>query len=273
MGRLQDWFAALRERGECGFVAYLAAGDPSLAQTEAIILALAEAGVDVIELGVPFSDPLADGPVIQRAHERALANGVSVRDCIELVARLRAQTDVPIILFTYYNPVLHMGLEAFAAECRDAQVDGALVLDLPPEESREYHDLLHHAGLDTVYLLAPTSSDARIQKVCSASSGFVYYVSREGVTGERDNVAESLKPMVAKIRAATDLPIAVGFGIATPDHAAQVAESADAVVVGSAIVKQIEAIGDVPDLAQRVAEFVRPLVAGAKGIDRVGAPG
>lgn len=273
MGRLTERFARLRERGECGFIAYLAAGDPTLAQTEAIIPALAEAGVDVIELGVPFSDPLADGPVIQRAYERALANHVSARDTIELVARVRRRTDVPIILFTYYNPVMHLGLETFAAECRDAQVDGVLVLDLPPEESGEYRDLLREAQLDTVYLLAPTSSEERIRKICAVSGGFVYYVSREGVTGERDAVADSLKPMVAQIRAATDLPVAVGFGIATPEHAAQVAEAADAVVVGSAIVKQIRAIGDVPELPRRIAAFVRPLVVGAKGTDPVGTRG
>ncbi len=273
MGRLQDRFAQLRERGECAFVAYLAAGDPSLAQTEAVILALADAGVDVIELGVPFSDPLADGPVIQRAHERALAAKVSAQDTIDLVARLRERTDVPIILFTYYNPVLHLGLEQFAAACRDAQVDGVLVLDLPPEEGAEYRALCREAGLDTIFLLAPTSSDERIATICAASSGFVYYVSREGVTGERDTVADSLKPMLAKIRAATDLPVAVGFGIAKPEHAAQVAESADAVVVGSAIVTRIGTIGDAPDLAQRVADFVRPLVVGAKGADPVGTRG
>ena len=273
MSRLAQRFADLKARGETGFVAYICAGDPNLAQTEGIVLALAGAGVDLIELGVPFSEPLADGPVIQRAVERALANHVSTQDVIDLVGRVRKQTDVPIILFTYYNPVMHLGLEQFAAQCRDAQVDGSLVLDLPPEESAEYRDLMREAGLDTVYLLAPTSSAARIKKIAHVSTGFVYYVSREGVTGMRESVSADLGPMVNTIRAATDLPIAVGFGISNPEQAATVAQAADAVVVGSAIVGCIEDAGDVPDLPQRVADFVRPLVAGAKGRDPVAAAG
>jgi len=269
VGRMQDRFAMLREKGEAAFVAYVMAGDPNIEQTEAVILALEEAGVDIIELGVPFSDPLADGPVIQRAAERALANGVTIQDVIAMVGRLRKKTQIPIIFMTYYNLVMHMGLESFAAGCRDNGVDGTLMLDLPPEESKEYLEMMRVAERDTVYLVAPTSTDERIRKAAAATTGFVYYVSREGVTGMRDTVASNLGSMIERIRAATDLPIAVGFGISTPEHAALVAKEADGVVVGSAIVNQIGQIGDTPDLAARVRDFVRPLVAGAKGLDPV----
>ena len=269
MGRIARCLHRLHNRGEKAFIAYVCAGDPNLKQTENIVLALESVGVDIIELGIPFSDPLADGPVIQRASERALENKVSTRDVLAFVERLRTLTDIPIILFTYYNPIMQFGLEQFASTCKANGVDGALVLDLPPEESGGYLSLMRLAERDTPYLLAPTSTDARIKTICEVSTGFVYSVSREGVTGMQTDVADTLEGAVAHIRTMTALPIAVGFGISTPEQSAQVATVADAVVVGSAIVDVIGTVGDVPALPGRVADFVRSLVEGAKGFDPV----
>jgi tryptophan synthase alpha chain len=206
-------FNVLSRAGEMGLVAYVTAGDPTLDATEKIVLAAAAAGADVIELGVPFSDPLADGPVIQRASERALRGGTSLRSVIELVRKLRVKTAVPLVLFSYYNPVLQMGLDKFAAEAAAAGASGVLITDVIPEESADYRAAVQARGMDTIFLAAPTSTDARLARIAQASSGFLYLISRTGVTGTRDALPEGLPELVRRVRAQTRLPVAVGFGV------------------------------------------------------------
>ncbi len=238
--RISRRFASLRESGELGIVAYITAGDPSLAATHKFVLALAEAGTDVIELGIPFSDPLADGPTIQRASERALKSHTTLVQVIDLVSEIRKSSEVPIVLFGYYNPILQMGLEKFAASAANAGADGVLVTDLTPEESDEYRKILAAHHLDTVFLGAPTSTDERLAKIAAVSSGFLYLVSRTGVTGAKDSLPDDLPALLRRARKATQLPIAVGFGISLPGHVSVLGGLADAAVIGSALVSEIE---------------------------------
>ncbi|HKW63618.1 MAG TPA: tryptophan synthase subunit alpha [Candidatus Acidoferrum sp.] len=238
--RIHERFRGLREAGELGIVAYITAGDPTLDATLKFVLALAEAGADVIELGVPFSDPLADGPTIQRASERALKSGTTVARVLELVRRIRQTSQVPLVLFSYYNPMLQMGLEKFASAAEAAGADGVLATDLTPEESDDYRRILAAHHLDTIFLGAPTSTDERLAKIAGCSSGFMYLISRTGVTGAKDALPDDLPALLRRARAVTRLPIAVGFGISLPGHVSVLGGLADAAVVGSALVAEIE---------------------------------
>ncbi len=240
--RISKRFAELRRSGELGIVAYITAGDPSLDATLKFVLALAEAGADVIELGVPFSDPLADGLTIQRASERALKSGTTLAGVLDLVRRIRQSSppanDVPLVLFSYYNPILQMGLEKFAAAAAGA--DGVLATDLTPEESGDYRRILSAHHLDTIFLGAPTSTDERLAKIAACSSGFLYLISRTGVTGAKDALPDDLPALLRRARSVTQLPIAVGFGISLPGHVSVLGGLADAAVIGSALVSEIE---------------------------------
>jgi len=264
MNRIVDRFAKLKARNQKGFIAYIAAGDPDLEATRRLGLGLDQAGVDVLELGVPFSDPLADGLVNQLASQRGLHSGTTPRGVLDTVTALRKASEVPIVLYIYFNLVHRYGLERFITEAATAGVDGLLVLDLPPEEGAAYEDLMQRRGLVNVYLIAPTTPEDRMEFIAKRAKGFIYYVSREGVTGMQTTVADTLDAMVAKLRTHTELPIAVGFGISTPDQARAVAQVADAVVVGSAIVNEIAKLGKSPDLVPRVAEFVSTLIKGVR---------
>ena len=267
--RIGRRFEELRRAGDLGLVAYLTAGDPSLDATRRIVLAAAEAGADVVELGVPFSDPLADGPVIQRASERALHAGTTLGGVLDLVREIRARSQVPLVLFTYFNPVLQMGLDAFAECARSSGADGALVTDLPPEDSADYRRALHSRGLDTIYLAAPTTGDERMHRIAEASSGFLYVISRTGVTGERDSLADELPALLRRARRSTSLPIAVGFGISLPGHVSLLGGLADAAVVGSALVAEVERARSAEEAASNVAARVRLLKqAGLRGMSR-----
>lgn len=238
--RISKRFAALRESGELGIIAYITAGDPSLDATLKFVLSLADAGADVIELGIPFSDPLADGPTIQRASERSLKAHTTLAQVIDLVREIRKSSEVPIVLFSYYNPVLQMGLEKFASAAATAGADGVLITDLTPEESDDYRQILAAHHLDTIFLGAPTSTDERLVKIAAASSGFLYLISRTGVTGAKDSLPDDLPTLLRRARKVTLLPIAVGFGISLPGHVSVLGGLADAAVVGSALVSEIE---------------------------------
>ncbi|MBI2423262.1 MAG: tryptophan synthase subunit alpha [Candidatus Hydrogenedentes bacterium] len=266
MNRIDARFAALKAEGKTAFIPYITAGDPNLAQTEKLVYALEKAGVDIIEFGVPFSDPVGDGPVNQEAALRALKNHITLKDIFACVARIRTNSPIPIVLFTYFNPVLAYGFVGFARDAAAAGVDGVLCVDLPPEEATEYKAALDEAGVRTVFLMAPTSTDKRIELIARNSTGFIYYVSRLGVTGERDALETDLRSAVARIKQHTDKPVAVGFGISTPAHARDVASMADGVVVGSAIVRMIGQLGDTPDMPEKVAAFTKTLVDAAKVI-------
>jgi len=238
--RIHERFKTLRNVGELGLVAYITAGDPSLDATLQFVLSLAEAGADVIELGVPFSDPLADGPTIQRASERALKSGTTLARVLDLVRRIRKSSQVPLVLFSYYNPILQMGLEKFASTAEAAGADGVLATDLTPEESEDYRRILGAHHLDTIFLGAPTSTDERLAKIAACSSGFLYLISRTGVTGAKDSLPDDLPALVRRARAVTQLPLAVGFGISLPVHVSVLGGLADAAVAGSALVSEIE---------------------------------
>jgi tryptophan synthase alpha chain len=238
--RIAKRFQELRGAGAMGIVAYITAGDPKLEATHKFVIALAEAGADVIELGVPFSDPLADGPTIQRASERALKSGTTLAGVLALVKQIRHSSDVPLVLFSYFNPILQMGLEKFATAASEAAADGVLVTDLTPEESAEYRQILQAHGLDTIFLAAPTSTDERLVKIAACSSGFLYLISRTGVTGAKDALPADLPALLRRARRCTQLPIAVGFGISLPGHVSVLGGLADAAVVGSALVSEIE---------------------------------
>jgi tryptophan synthase alpha chain len=257
VSRLADTFAALRADRRPGLVTYVTAGDPDLARTEGILQALDRAGADVVEIGVPFSDPLADGPVIQRATERALASGTTLVGVLELVARLRPQLRMPVVIFSYANPILRIGAERFADLASAAGVDGVLVLDLPLEEGGDFRAMLDARRIDTILLLSPTTSDDRLRQAAALGSGFLYAISRLGVTGVRDDLAEGAEEMVRRIRTVSDLPLALGFGISKPEHVRRVAQWADAAVVGSALVNVIAEAGQSGDLTTRVEEYVR----------------
>jgi tryptophan synthase alpha chain len=262
-------FHALSQTGEMGLVAYVTAGDPTLDATEKIVLAAVAAGADVIELGVPFSDPLADGPVIQRASERALRGGSSLRSVLELVSKLRVKTAVPLVLFSYYNPVLQMGLDTFAAAAAAAGASGVLITDVIPEESADHRAAMQSRGLDTIFLAAPTSTDVRLALIAQASSGFLYLISRTGVTGTRDALPAGLPELVRRVRAQTRLPIAVGFGVSQPSHVAVLGGIADAAVVGSAIVAAVEQSSSADAAAEAVGDLVGRLKrAGRDGVSR-----
>ena len=259
MSRLAETFARLRRAGRPGLVTYTTAGDPTLEQSSAILKALDRSGADVLEIGVPFSDPLADGPVIQRATERALAAGTTLDRVLTLIASIREEIAAPIVIFSYANPLLRMGLEPFARRAAAAGVDGVLALDLPIEEATEFRGVLDSVGLDTIFLLSPTTTDARIAKAAELGRGFLYGISRLGVTGARDQVASGAQALVKRIRAQTDLPIALGFGISRPEHVAEVGGYADAAVVGSALVSLIDEARGSPRLIERVEAYVREL--------------
>jgi tryptophan synthase alpha chain len=261
--RISRRFAELRSAGEMGMVAYITAGDPSLAATEQFVLALANAGADVIELGVPFSDPVADGPVIQRASERALRGGTTLAGVVSLVKSLRAKTDVPLVLFSYYNPVLQMGLDKFGAAAKDAGADGVLITDLTPEEGVEYRASMSSRGLDTIFLAAPTSTDERLALIAKSSSGFLYLISRTGVTGAKDQLAEELPSLARRVRRVTELPIAIGFGISQPGHVSVLGGLADAAVVGSALVEEIEGATTIEAASDALAARVKLLKGAA----------
>ena len=271
--RIAKRFAELRASGELGIVAYITAGDPSLDATLKFVLALGEAGADVIELGIPFSDPLADGPTIQRASERALKVGTTLAGVLDLVRRIRQSSlpgnDVPLILFGYYNPIFQMGVEKFAAAARAAGADGVLVTDLTPEESVEYRRILAAHHLDTVFLGAPTSTDERLARIAAVTSGFLYLISRTGVTGAKDSLPDDLPALLRRARAVTNLPIAVGFGISLPGHVSLLGGLADAAVVGSALVSEIENAKSIDDASAALAARVRSLKEAARhGLSR-----
>jgi tryptophan synthase alpha chain len=240
MGRIGDRFARCKAEGRTAFVPFLTAGDPSIDRTVEAAMALEEAGADVFELGVPFSDPLADGPVIQRSSERALARGVTLGDVLDVVRRIRERSELPLLLFSYFNPLLQRGLERLAGEAAEAGVDGVLVTDLPPEEAGEWIQAARGADLDTVFLASPTSPEERLRRVAEASRGFVYAISRTGVTGERHSLSTEAAPLVERLRGLTDVPVALGFGLSTPEHVAEAGKVADGVVVGSALVRFLE---------------------------------
>jgi len=269
VNRIDARFNELRSRGETAFIAYIAAGDPTLDRTGQFILDFEQAGVDVLELGVPFSDPLADGVVNQEAAQRALQAGVSLEGILAMVKGVRQRgCELPLLLFTYFNPVLAYGLEAFAAAAADAGVDGVLCVDLPVEEADEYRQCLHDKGIATVFLAAPTSTPERIKRIAEASTGFIYYVSRTGVTGVQERVEDTVRGAVGAIRQHTDKPVAVGFGISRPEQAAEVAAYADGVVVGSAIVRLIGEHGNHANAIEQVGAFVRSLVDATKSVRR-----
>lgn len=259
MSRIAETFANLRRDGRTGLVTYTTAGDPDLARSAEILKALDRAGADVLEVGVPFSDPLADGPVIQRATERALASGTTLGRVLDMVKSIRDGVNAPIVIFSYANPLLRMGLAEFANRAADAGVDGVLALDLPIEEADEFRRLLAANEIDTIFLLSPTTTEARIRKAAEIGRGFLYGISRLGVTGARDRVASGAEAMVKRIRQHTTMPIALGFGISRPEHVAEVGLYADAAVVGSALVSLIAEAGTSPDLLERVDRYVREL--------------
>ena len=258
MTRLADTFARLKARANGpGLVTYITAGDPDLPRTEGILRALERGGADVIEVGVPFSDPLADGPVIQRATERALASGTTLAGVLDMIGRMRAEITAPIVIFSYANPILRLGVERFADQASAAGVDGVLVLDLPIEEADDFRALSGSRGIDTILLLSPTTTDNRLRRAAALGSGFLYAISRLGVTGARDAIADGAEDMVRRIRTVSSLPIALGFGISRPDHGREVGRWADAAVVGSALVSVIAEAGASTDLNTRVEEYVR----------------
>lgn len=259
MGRIEEGFIDLKRQGKKGFIPFVTGGDPDLKTTEQILIELDHAGATVIELGVPFSDPMADGPVIQRASERALKKSFGLDDLLETVARARKRVDTPIILFSYFNPLFQFGITRLAQSAKASGLDGVLVTDLTPEESGEIEAELRANELDMIFLVAPTSTDERLKLVAEHASGFVYAVSRAGVTGTRETVSAEAEKLVKRMREFTSLPIAVGFGISTVEQVRDVQRYADAVVVGSAIVAEMERLTSAPDLAQKIGEFAREL--------------
>jgi tryptophan synthase alpha chain len=266
MNRIEERFARTQREGKRAFIVYIGAGDPNLDATRQLALAFDPAGVDILELGVPFSDPLADGLVNQLAAQRGLESGTTLPTLLETVAAIRKQSQIPIVLYIYFNLIHRVGMEKFIADAAKAGVDGLLVLDLPPEEGANYETLMRKAGLCHIYLVAPTTPEDRVKLIVKRGTGFIYYVSREGVTGMQSKVAANLAEQITKIRAHTTLPIAVGFGISNPEQAKLVARAADGVVVGSAVVNQIAEHGKSPELVAKVTAFVKTLADGVKSI-------
>ena len=259
MSRIADRFRMLRARGEKALIPFVTAGDPDLATTEALLSALALAGADVIELGVPFSDPMAEGPTIQRSSERALRSGASLRKVLQLVERVRPNVGVPIVLMGYANNFLAMGEQEFAAAAASVGVDGLIAVDLPPEEGETLHDALRARGVDPILLAAPTTQPERLEMLAKRTGGFLYFVSLTGTTGARQALSESLEREVRAVRAVSDVPVCVGFGVSTPEHAARIAAFADGVVVGSAVVERIERAGSRDAAIEAVSAFVEEL--------------
>ena len=259
MGRIEDGFNTLKQQGKKGIIPFVTAGDPDLATTEQLLIQLSQSGATLIELGVPFSDPMADGPVIQRASERALKHGFGLQELLDTAARARKRIDTPIILFSYYNPLLQFGLKHVARAAREAGLDGVLVTDLTPEESGEFETELRANDLNMIFLIAPTSTDERLRLVAEHASGFIYAVSRAGVTGTRSSVSAEAEKLVTRMRRFSTLPIAVGFGISNAQQVADVHRYADAVVVGSAIVAEMERLTGAPDLPRRIGQFLTGL--------------
>ena len=255
--RISEAFGRIRAEKRTGLVTYVTAGDPDMTRSADILYALDRAGADVLEVGIPFSEPLADGPVIQRATERALAAGATASGVLDLVRRVRSRVQAPIVLFTYANPVLRMGVDAFGDRAREAGVDGVLVLDLPIEEAGAFRDAMAERDIDMIFLLSPTTTDARVRDAAKLGRGFLYGISRLGVTGARDSVSDGAQALAARIRAATSLPIALGFGISSPEHVRQIGMFADAAVVGSGLVGVIAEAGQSPALVERVESYVR----------------
>jgi tryptophan synthase alpha chain len=264
VGRIDHTFERLQKIHERALIPYVTAGDPDMEMTKTLVREMVRRGGDLIEIGVPFSDPLADGPIIQRASQRALQGGTTPRKILRMVSELRGDVDVPLVLLTYYNPVFRYGEEAFVADALDAGVDGIIVPDLPPEEAQTLSDLTADTPLDMIFLAAPTSTSARLALISEASRGFIYYVSRLGTTGVRDQLSEDLQLMLEKVRASTSKPIAVGFGISTPEHVRLAAELADGVVVASAILKLMEDLQDQQDRLEQVGDFIAALKAGTR---------
>lgn len=265
--RITQKFKQLAKNKRKAFIAYITAGDPNLSTTEKLVYALEEAGVDMIELGVPFSDPMADGPTIQAASQRALKNRVSLTSILAMVARIRKHSKIPIALMTYYNPVFHFGDQKFTAAALKAGVDGVIIPDLPPEEAGDLRRAANKTGLSTIFFMAPTTTNARLKKVIQASTGFVYYVSLTGVTGARTQLSQTIAFDVKRAKRLTDKPICVGFGISTADHIRSVGKVADGVIVGSAIVKEIEKNTGKKDLVKNVSKFVQTLVRALRSIE------
>jgi tryptophan synthase alpha chain len=257
MSRIEATFRQLRAQGRTGLITYVTGGDPDLDRSRDILIRLEQAGADILEIGVPFSDPLADGPVIQRASERAIAAGTTLIKVLGLVSDIRADVAAPIVLFSYANPMLRMGLDEFAVRARQAGVDGVLTLDVPPEESEPFRQTLSRAGIDTIFLLSPTTSVERIRRAAALGTGFLYGISRLGVTGARDDVADSARELAGRVRAETGTPLALGFGFSRPEHVRAVADVADAAVVGSALVNVIAQHRNDPGLLDAVERYVR----------------
>ena len=269
MNRIETAFARLKSEGRSGLIPFITAGDPDLKTTGELLAELARAGATAIELGVPFSDPMADGPVIQRASERALRHNFGMSELLEVVAQARPlMLDVPVILFSYFNPLLQYGLERLARDASRAGVDGVLVTDLVPEEAEELSAVLAEHGLDMIFLVAPTSTDARLSLIAERASGFIYAVSRAGVTGAREDVSSAAERLVGRVRQFSDLPVAVGFGISTAGQVAETWRYADAAVVGSALVSEIEKAKDGTDTLERVGQFVRGLIPSEGLVER-----
>jgi len=257
MSRIRDTFVDLKHAGCGGFIPFITAGDPDLATTERLLVELAAAGADIVELGVPFSDPVADGEVIQRASERALRKGTTLSDALECVSNAKEHIDVPIVLFSYLNPLLKFGRDRLAEEARRAGIDAVLITDLIPEEAGPWITAFREHKMDLIFLVAPTTSDERLARIAQQTSGFIYAVSRTGVTGTRNEMPRDAESLVKRVRAVSDLPVAVGFGISTPEQVSQVWRFADAAVIGSALVRQIEKLAGSPELVDRIGEFAR----------------
>ena len=260
MSRIAATFEALKRNEKKGFIPFITVGDPDLNTTLELIIELARAGAGVIELGVPFSDPMADGPVIQRASERGLRHGFGLAEIFDLVRAVRKQSDIPIVLFSYFNPLLQFGLEKLAREAEHAEIDGILVTDLIPEEAGRFRSMLRAHEIDLIFLAAPTSTDARLKMIAERASGFIYAVSRAGVTGARDDLSAEAEKLVNRLRQVSELPVAVGFGISKPEQVQEVWRYADAAVVGSAIVQMTETYAGLPNFVARVGQFASSLV-------------
>jgi tryptophan synthase alpha chain len=260
MSRIGEKFSELKRLDRGGFIPFITAGDPDLATTERLMIELAAAGADIIELGIPFSDPVADGEVIQRASERALRNGTTIRDVLDCIVRVRKRIDTPLVLFSYFNPLLQFGEDKLAREAEQAGVDGVLVTDLIPEEAQSWSERLRQHDVDPIFLVAPTTSDERLARIAQQARGFIYAISRAGVTGARDELTGDAETLVRRIRAVSDLPVAVGFGISTSEQMKEVWRFADAAVIGSALVREIEKLNGASDLVNGVGDFARSLL-------------
>lgn len=260
MSRIDQTFKRLKQKSRSALIPFAVAGDPDLAATEALVWQMVQAGADIIELGVPYSDPLADGPTIQAASQRALSRGVNLKAVLNLAKNFKGKT-IPLVIMTYFNPVYHYGLKAFAAECRECGIAGVVIPDLPPEEGEPWIEEARKAGVDTIFLTAPTSSSERIRRVSKVCRGYIYHVSVTGVTGVRGKLSADLEPAVRRIREISKKPVAVGFGISTPEQAKEVSRFADGIIVGSAIVKIMEGGAGKEDIVRQVGSFITSLAA------------